>query len=311
MDLVTRYYEQMWNRWNFDLADELIADGFEFRGSLGRQMRGRDEFKRYMRQVQTAFSDFHNQIEQIVECRSDVVARLKYTGTHDGELLGIRPTLRHIEYAGIAMFQIAGDRMTSGFVVGDRLTMFEQILGNAFWAPHAAGEIVESESLDHQGIRRASAADLQWCADLMAQSEPWITLRRDRENSLLQLGDPSKELYVLAIREDRVGFVLVDMHGALAGYIQSVCIAPRFRNCSYGAALMRFAEERILKDEPNVFLCVSSFNADAQRFYERQKYERVGELRDFIVSGASEIILRKTIAAKTSFAPGQRTPNAG
>lgn len=311
MDLVTRYYEQMWNRWNFDLADELIAEDFVFRGSLGRQVRGRDEFKCYMRQVQTAFSDFHNQIEHSVECGTDIVARLKYTGTHDGELLGIRPTFRRIEYAGIAMFQSSGDRLLSGFVVGDRLTLLEQILGNAFWATRAAGDIEESESLNHHGIQRASSADVQWCADLMAQNEPWMTLRRDRDSSLRLLGDSSKELYVLATGDHRIGFVLIDMRSAFAGYIQSVCIAPQFRNRSYGTALMRFAEERILKEEPNVFLCVSSFNGDAQRFYERQNYERVGELRDFIVPGASEIILRKTIAPKTVFAGGQRTPNDG
>jgi hypothetical protein len=62
----------------------------------------------------------------------------------------------------------------------------------------------------------------------MAQSEPWITLRRDRENSLLQLPDPSKELYVLAIREDRVGFVLVDMRGELAVIFNPCASRPDF-----------------------------------------------------------------------------------
>ena len=303
MDLITRYYEQMWNRWDFDLADELIAEEFVFRGSLGREMRGRDEFKRYMRLVQTAFSDFHNRIQRIVACGNDIVARLEYTGTHDGELLGIRPTFRRIRYPGIAMFHIGGDRLLSGFVVGDRLTLLEQILGNSFWAPGTAAE--DEESHNHQGIRRAWSADLQWCVDLMAQSEPWITLGRDRDSSLRQLGDPSKELYVLTNGNDRIGFVLIDMRGAFAGYIQSLCVAQQFQNRGYGAVLMRFAEERILKDEPNVFLCVSSFNAGAQRFYERHNYERVGELRDFIIPGASEIILRKTMAPKRVFATGR------
>jgi ribosomal protein S18 acetylase RimI-like enzyme/predicted ester cyclase len=302
MDLVTRYYEQMWNRWDFDLADELIADEFVFRGSLGRQVRGREEFKSYMRLVQSVFSDFHNRIEHIVACGSDLVARLEYTGTHDGELLGIRPSFRRIQYAGIAMFHSGSERLLSGYVVGDRLTLLEQILGNSFWAPSAVSFV--DESRNHRGIRRASSADVQWCADLMAQSEPWITLRRDRDSSLRQLGDRSKELYVLSYGNDRVGFVLIDMRGAFAGYIQSVCVAPQFQNRGYGTVLMKFAEERILKDEPNVFLCVSSFNAGAQKFYERHNYDRVGELRDFIIPGASAIVLRKTMAPKTVFATG-------
>jgi len=43
-------------------------------------------------------------------------------------------------------------------------------------------------------------------------------------------------------------------------------------------------------------VCVSSFNPDAKRLYERRGYEVVGEMENFIVSGHSEIFLRKTIA---------------
>ena len=33
--LIRRYYDDMWNQWNFALADRLIADDISFRGSLG------------------------------------------------------------------------------------------------------------------------------------------------------------------------------------------------------------------------------------------------------------------------------------
>jgi ribosomal-protein-alanine N-acetyltransferase len=64
---------------------------------------------------------------------------------------------------------------------------------------------------------------------------------------------------------------------------------------------MAFAEERIFSETPNVFICVSSFNKFTQRFYERLGYEVVGELKDYIISGHSEILLRKTIAPFTEF----------
>ena len=64
---------------------------------------------------------------------------------------------------------------------------------------------------------------------------------------------------------------------------------------------MAFAEKRIFSETPNVFVCVSSFNKGAQRFYERLGYEVIGELRDYIISGHSEILLRKTIAPLTDF----------
>lgn len=52
-----------------------------------------------------------------------------------------------------------------------------------------------------------------------------------------------------------------------------------------------------------MFLCVSSFNADVRRFYERHEYESVGELQNFIITGASEVILRKSVGLKSTFMP--------
>ena len=58
---------------------------------------------------------------------------------------------------------------------------------------------------------------------------------------------------------------------------------------------MGFAETRIFSRHPNVFLCVSAFNAGARRLYERLGYATVGELTDFLAAGQSEILLRKSL----------------
>jgi len=65
---------------------------------------------------------------------------------------------------------------------------------------------------------------------------------------------------------------------------------------------VEWAEARIFRDSPNVFMCVSSFNANAFRLYQRLGYEVVGELRDYLVRGHSEILLRKTRGPWTEFA---------
>jgi hypothetical protein len=76
------------------------------------------------------------------------------------------------------------------------------------------------------------------------------------------------------------------------------------RRAAISKSRLRYGSDEVRQDEPNVFLCVSSFNSGAQEFYERHNYECVGELRDFIIPGASEIVLRKTMAPKTVFATG-------
>ena len=91
------------------------------------------------------------------------------------------------------------------------------------------------------------------------------------------------------------------MSGAFAGYIQTICVDPGARSRGIGTRLMRFAEERIFRESPNVFLCVSSFNPRARALYKRLGYVRVGELKDYLVVGHSETIFRKTIGSLNEF----------
>jgi ribosomal-protein-alanine N-acetyltransferase len=144
----------------------------------------------------------------------------------------------------------------------------------------------------------AGDEDVAICAAMMANSDPWLRLGRGYEASVRLLTDPTREVYVAG---GVSGFVIINMHGAFAGYIQTICVAPELRGRGLGSELMAFAEARILRDSPNVFLCVSSFNPRARALYERLGYARVGELHDYIVRGAGEILMRKTIAPLNEF----------
>lgn len=133
------------------------------------------------------------------------------------------------------------------------------------------------------------------CAILMSTSEPWITLKRDYISSFNTIGNPEKELYVAVDNNNKLlGFVLIDMRGAFVGYIQSICVNPEDRGQGTGTSLLEFAQERIFRESPNVFIAVSSFNHRAKKLYESLGFEYVGTLKDYIVKGYDEILLRKT-----------------
>ncbi len=147
----------------------------------------------------------------------------------------------------------------------------------------------------------AGRDEIESCARIMAGSEPWITLRRTYEDSVKMLGDPMREVYVAAAGGEAAGFIILRMDGVFSGYLQTVAVAPEWRNRGIGTRLVKFAEERIFTEKPNVFMCVSSFNPDALRLYERLGYEVIGEIRDFVVKGHSELLLRKTVAPLYDF----------
>ena len=170
---------------------------------------------------------------------------------------------------------------------------------------------VDGEALTLRPL--ASEEEAAACARIMAASEPWITLGRGYDASLELVRNASREVYVALCGDPpRVAaFLILNMRGAFVGYIQTVAVADDWRGRGLGTALLQFGEQRIFRDAPNAFICVSSFNPRAKALYERLGYEVIGELRDYIVRGHSEWLLRKTIGPLVEDgAPERQDPRA-
>ncbi len=148
-------------------------------------------------------------------------------------------------------------------------------------------------------IRPLEMFDVPPVAEIIAGNALWqrygITFDNAQE-VLLEGLRRSSEMYAARLDEKVAGFIWFDLTGTFyhSGYVRWVAVHPDFQNRGLGKILMDFAEEKILKIGPNVFLLVSHFNTAAQRFYERLGYKKVGELPDFYKAGITEWIYRKT-----------------
>jgi len=151
--------------------------------------------------------------------------------------------------------------------------------------------------------------DRVWAADVMARSEPWLTLGRGRADALKLLRNRRKQCFIVRCDGERAGFLVLDLHGPLGGYLQTIGVAPEMRGRGVGSVALRWAEARIFEKHRNCLLCVSSFNRSAQRLYRRAGYAVVGRLRDYVVAGHDEILMRKTLGP-LSQATTQRTRRA-
>lgn len=147
-------------------------------------------------------------------------------------------------------------------------------------------------------ISAALPEDHEWCARLMASSEPWITLRQDIEICRRKLMRAGMELFVARHPSELrpLGFILLAPYG-MAGspYISSIEVVSEARGQGVGAQLLRFAEQHYT-GRGHIFLLVSSFNPRAQKFYRREGFEFVGELKDYIVPGHSELVFHKRLS---------------
>ncbi|WP_417897647.1 ester cyclase [Bacillus haimaensis] len=127
VELIKRFYHEMWNQFDKSIFPELLTKDFRFRGSLGKYTTGYKCFREYVDFIQNAFPDFHNHIEEIISEGNKSFARLTYKGTHHGELFGIKPTNKLIEYSGAAVFHFKNERISEVWVLGDIYGLVQQL----------------------------------------------------------------------------------------------------------------------------------------------------------------------------------------
>jgi ribosomal protein S18 acetylase RimI-like enzyme len=139
-----------------------------------------------------------------------------------------------------------------------------------------------------------SAADNSICAQMMATTDPWITLGMKINQCLQAFEGDYREVYLLKHQQEILGFMILQVKGSFKGYIQTLCIAEKHRGKQLGTLLLSFAEKQVLKYSPNIFICVSAFNTNAIRLYTGYGFEQVGVLKNFVAAGYDELLLRKT-----------------
>jgi ribosomal protein S18 acetylase RimI-like enzyme len=158
-------------------------------------------------------------------------------------------------------------------------------------------------------IRRLRVVDIDPCARLIAADPLWqryhITLPRARR-ALRQVlaaarrgGRVAQDTGEFAVARDRrgvVGFIWFRLDGTFhhSGYIRWIGVAPQARGRGVGQQLMAYAEGKIFRHGPNVFLTVSAFNVGAQAFYKQLGYREIGAIPHYVLQGITERLLRKT-----------------
>jgi ribosomal protein S18 acetylase RimI-like enzyme len=143
-------------------------------------------------------------------------------------------------------------------------------------------------------IHLAADQERDMAASLMAKSEPWITLGRTEKMCRDICHDPEFFLYFAQSNEMPAGIILLDPRGVAGSpYIKSIAVYPEFRGQGVGTKLLSFAEALFRGRSSHIFICVSSFNRRARELYERTGYKAIGELKDYIIEGASEILMHK------------------
>lgn len=145
-------------------------------------------------------------------------------------------------------------------------------------------------------INHAREDELEWAAELMVHSPPWTKLGVTMAQARASCHHPEHQVYVAHMDKVPVGFIIFHPHG-LAGspYIKSICVVDAHRSSGIGAKLIEFGENLFRSKSKHMFLCVSSFNKRAHLLYEQMGYHQVGEFKDYVIDGESELLMHKRL----------------
>ncbi len=128
-ELVRKFYEVIWNGRDKRIVPELLHEAFVFRGSLGVEKRGHAGFCEYLDAVHEALGEYRCSIGEMVTDGRAVFARMRFSGVHRGELLGIGPTGRRVAWDGAALFHFREGKISDLWVLGDRKSLEVQLSG--------------------------------------------------------------------------------------------------------------------------------------------------------------------------------------
>ncbi len=127
--LSRREIEEIFSEGKLDVADEIYSSGFvDYDLVLPQTMNGPEEMKEYVSMYRSAFPDLEVTLEDQVAEGDKVVNRWTARGTHQGEYMGVSPTGKEVQFAGMHISRVNEEgKIAENWEVYDLMGLMRQI----------------------------------------------------------------------------------------------------------------------------------------------------------------------------------------
>jgi steroid delta-isomerase-like uncharacterized protein len=121
---VRRFYQEVINARNLEALEELLVpDGVDH--TFGSQST--EQVKQFFAMVHQAFPDLRAEVHDVIGDGDLVAARVSYTGTHQGEWLGIPATGKQTATNGVDFFRMQDGRQAEHWGGPDTLSLLIEL----------------------------------------------------------------------------------------------------------------------------------------------------------------------------------------
>ena len=127
-EAIARRGFDMFNSGDTSAAGEIVAEGaVNHDPALPEEASGPDGFAQAVAGYRTAFPDLTLDVQLMVSDGDYVCTRWTSTGTHDGDLMGIPPTGKHVSVTGLSIDKIQDGKIVESWNEWDNAGMMQQL----------------------------------------------------------------------------------------------------------------------------------------------------------------------------------------
>ena len=127
--LMERFYKDVMESGNLALIDELAKDGLvNHEEGFPGQPPGKDGVKFFVNAMRSAFPDLKvKEITPSLSAGNLEACHVILTGTHRGELVGIPPTGKHVEFDSTDIIRVEDGKVAEHWGTTDNMGLMQQI----------------------------------------------------------------------------------------------------------------------------------------------------------------------------------------
>jgi predicted ester cyclase len=129
MASIRHFVEELWNKRNLAVVDDLCGHGFEYHdpGLPSWYVLDKQGFKELVTLLHTAFLDFHVSVTDQFAEDDKVVTRVMQTGTQTGPLLDLAPTGIKVTVEAVSIERLVDGKIVESWGCSDQLGMRQQL----------------------------------------------------------------------------------------------------------------------------------------------------------------------------------------
>lgn len=109
------------------IIDEIFTADFVCHLPGGAEVRGPEGYKERIAATLAAFPDFRKREEMLVVDGDEGAVLYRWSGTHEGEFMGIPATGKRVETTSAALLRFEGDRLAEMWAYSDADTLKQQL----------------------------------------------------------------------------------------------------------------------------------------------------------------------------------------